>query len=105
MGISDGRGSASGIVLHGDDSSDDVEDSSDEEEAHSGPRCGTFGCTLPDKHQGLHRMPDLGKRKRDDGRGPEQRKRGKQQQQQQQSRDEAPRPSTISLEAFLPATR
>ena len=26
--------------------------------------CGTFGCTLPDKHPGLHNVPDLGARKR-----------------------------------------
>ena len=26
--------------------------------------CGTFGCTLPDKHSGLHVVPDFGARKR-----------------------------------------
>ena len=26
--------------------------------------CGTFGCTLPDKHSGLHFVPDFGARKR-----------------------------------------
>jgi hypothetical protein len=26
--------------------------------------CGTFGCTLPDKHTGLHVVPDFGARKR-----------------------------------------
>ena len=26
--------------------------------------CGTFGCTLPDKHSGLHSIPDLGRRER-----------------------------------------
>ena len=26
--------------------------------------CGTFGCTLPDKHSGLHVVPDFGVRKR-----------------------------------------
>ena len=25
--------------------------------------CGTFGCTLPDKHPGLHNVPDLGRPK------------------------------------------
>ena len=28
------------------------------------PRCGTFGCTLPDKHAGLHCFTTLGKRER-----------------------------------------
>lgn len=27
-------------------------------------RCGTFGCTLPDKHPGLHKIPEMGKRSR-----------------------------------------
>ena len=40
-------------------SSDDTERA-----AGSGLRCGTFGCDLPDKHSGLHRIPSLGRRPR-----------------------------------------
>ena len=27
------------------------------------PPCGTYGCTLPDKHRGLHCLPHIGKRR------------------------------------------
>jgi hypothetical protein len=28
------------------------------------PPCGTWGCTLPDRHSGLHRLPQIARRKR-----------------------------------------
>ena len=37
----------------------------EESESESAPAiCGTFGCTLPDKHAGLHQLPDPGARER-----------------------------------------
>ena len=47
---------------HGDDDGDDDDDDDDDDK--SGNLCGTFGCTLPDKHAGLHRIPDHGARER-----------------------------------------
>ena len=38
-------------------------------------RCGTFGCTLPDKHPGLHCIPELGKRVRRPPPAPRRRRR------------------------------
>ena len=52
--------------------------------------CGTFGCTLPDKHSGLHFVPDFGarKRKRPSDEPPE--APGKQQQQARKQQRQAP---------------
>ena len=46
----------------GDEEEDDDEDDSDSSESVA--LCGTFGCTLPDKHKGLHVIPELAKRQR-----------------------------------------
>ena len=52
--------------------------------------CGTFGCTLPDKHSGLHFVPNFGarKRKRPSDEPPE--VPGKQQQQARKQQRQAP---------------
>ena len=47
------------------DDADDGEEGEEGEEGEFENLCGTFGCTLPDKHGGLHRIPEqLGKRQR-----------------------------------------
>ena len=36
-----------------------AKDEAEEEEEEEEELCGTFGCTLPDGHAGLHRIPEL----------------------------------------------
>ena len=74
------------------------------DEFHQGV-CGTFGCTLPDKHSGLHFVPDFGarKRKRPSDEPPE--APGKQQQQAKQNQGEEAEAETSKAAASGAETR
>ena len=72
------------------------------DEFHEGV-CGTFGCTLPDKHAGLHVVPDFGARKRKRSSEEPAEAPGKQQQQRPSHKPDGKSKAGSSSEAALPA--
>mgnify|MGYP000874477695 FL=1 len=48
-----------GIPVHASNVAHECDECEDEDSDEDRDECGTFGCTLPDKHAGLHQIPTL----------------------------------------------